>query len=42
LKKWSPTKRCGRFVTAAISVMESDDVLEAKIVRGPQTPSRTA
>ena len=32
LKKCRPTKRSARFVAAAISVMESDDVLEAKIV----------
>jgi hypothetical protein len=34
LKKCRPTKRVGRFVVAAISVMESDEVLEAKIARG--------
>ena len=32
LKKCSPTKRCGRCVTMAISVIEIEDVLLAKIV----------
>ncbi len=40
LKKCSPTNRVGRFVVAAISVMESDDVLEAKIASFPQAASR--
>jgi hypothetical protein len=41
LKKCRPTKRDGRFVVAAISVIEREDVFEAKIVWGPQTRSRT-
>ena len=41
LKKCMPTKRSARFVTAAISVMESDEVFEAKIVAGGQTLSST-
>ena len=39
LKKCRPTKRCGRFVAAAISVIVSDDVLLAKIVRAGQSES---
>ena len=34
LKKCRPTKRSARFVAAAISVIESDEVLEAKIAWG--------
>src|SRR4029079_13814467 len=40
LKKCRPTKRDGRFVVAAISVMERDEVLEAKIASGRQAASR--
>ena len=32
LKKCRPTKRCGRLVAVAISVMVSEEVLLAKIV----------
>lgn len=32
LKKWSPTNLSFLFVTDAISVIESEDVLDAKIV----------
>ena len=40
MKKCRPTKREGRFVVAAISVMEREEVLEAKIVSGGQAASR--
>ena len=39
LKKCSPTKRAPRRVLAASSVMESEKVLEAKIVWGGQAAS---
>ncbi len=42
LKKCSPTKRAGRLVFAAISVIDSDDVFEAKIVVGPHAASSAA
>ena len=40
LKKWSPAKRSGRFVAAAISTMARLEVFEAKIVVAGQRPSR--
>ena len=40
LKKCSPTTREGRLVVAAISVMESEEVLEAKMASGRQAASR--
>jgi hypothetical protein len=42
LKKCRPTNRPGRRVPAASSVMESDDVLEAKIVSSRQAESSSA
>jgi hypothetical protein len=39
LKKCRPTKRAPRLVTAAISVIESEEVFEAKIVWGGHTAS---
>ena len=42
LKKWSPTKRVGRLVAAAISVIDSEDVFEAKMAVGATTASRAA
>ncbi len=41
LKKWSPANRSGRLVFAASSVMQSEEVLEQKIVCPPTRPSRT-
>ena len=40
LKKCRPTTRSARLVAAASAVMESDDVLEAKIVCAGQAASR--
>ena len=37
LKKWSPRNRSGRPVTVAIAMIERLEVLEAKMVSGPQT-----
>ena len=42
LKKCSPTKRCGRFVAVASSVIVSDEVLLAKIVFSGQILSSVA
>src|SRR4029453_2718160 len=42
LKKCRPAKRSGRFVFAASSVMQSDEVLEQKIAWSATTPSRMA
>ena len=42
LKKCSPANRSGRFVFAASSVMQSDEVLEQKIVCSPTTASSAA
>src|SRR5437016_1208333 len=39
LKKWSPTKRSARLVAPAISAIVRLDVLEAKIVPAPHSPS---
>ena len=39
LKKWSPAKRSGRFVAAAISTIVRLDVFEQKIVAGGHTVS---
>ena len=39
LKKWSPTNRSARDVAAAMSVIVSELVLDAKIVCSPQIPS---
>ena len=39
LKKCRPPNRSGRFVRAASSVTQSDEVLEARIVWAPTTPS---
>src|SRR2546429_658082 len=36
LKKCKPTNRCGRFVTVAISVIVSEEVLLAKTAEGAQ------
>ena len=36
LKKWRPTKFCGRFVAAAMSPIESDEVLLEKTACGAQ------
>ena len=39
LKKWSPTNRSARSVWAAMSVMVSELVFDAKMVSGPHRPS---
>jgi len=42
LKKWTPTKLLGRPDASAIWVMESEDVLDAKIVSGLHCAPRSA